>query len=173
MANLGYSIDIRVPVRTAYDQWTQFEQFPRFMRHVKHVQQVDDRRQSWRVDLGGQVREFETEIVEQIPDKRIAWRTTAGLAHQGVITFHRLAEDKCRLMLQIEYQPKGLIERIGTLFGVPNLDMRRALRSFGAFVEQAVVTTGGWRGHIRNRDEERTASTAPVAAVIAAVPPPQ
>jgi uncharacterized membrane protein len=164
MANIERSVDVLVPVRTAYDQWTQFEQFPRFMRHVKSVRQVDDRRLLWRVELGGQVREFEAEIVEQIPDKRIAWRTTAGLVHQGVITFHRLASDRCRLMLQIDYEPEGLIERIGTLLGVPYFDVLRDLRRFVAFVEQAAVATGGWRGKILNRDEEPRPIPVPVAA---------
>jgi len=169
MANIERSIDVLVPVRTAYDHWTQFEQFPRFMRHVKNVRQVDDRRLLWRVELGGQSREFEAEIVEQIPDKRIAWRSTAGLVHQGVITFHRLAYDRCRMMLQIDYEPERLIERLGTLLGIPYFDVLRDLRRFVAFVEQAGVASGGWRGSILNRDEELGAIPVPVAAV----PPPR
>ena len=167
MANIERSIDLLVPVRTAYDHWTQFEQFPRFMRHVKNVRQVDDRRLLWRVELGGRAREFEAEIVEQIPDKRIAWRTTAGLVHSGVVTFHRLADDRCRLMLQIDYQPEGVMERLGTMLGIPYLDVSRDLKRFVTFVEQAAAAPGGWRGRILNRDEQ--ASVVPVAVV----PPPR
>jgi uncharacterized membrane protein len=92
MSTIEKSIDVNVPVSTAYNQWTQFEQFSQFMEGVEAVTQIDDKHSQWRVNVGGKVREFETEITEQIPDKRIAWRTRGGTYNSGVITFHYLNE---------------------------------------------------------------------------------
>jgi len=149
------SVDVRVPVTTAYNQWTQFEEFPRFMRHVESVQQIDDRRLHWRVRLGGKVREFNAEIVEQIPDRRIAWRSIDGARHRGVVTFHRLDTAKCRVMLQMEYDPEGLLERVGTLAGVPELEIEKDMSRFAEFVEKRQTETGAWRGTIPVEDRAR------------------
>ena len=92
MSTIEKSIDVNVPASTAYNQWTQFEEFPRFMEGVEQVTQIDNKHTHWRVNVGGKVREFETEITEQIPDKRIAWRTRGGTYNSGVITFHYLNE---------------------------------------------------------------------------------
>lgn len=150
---LESGIDINVPVMTAYNQWTQFEAFPRFMRHVESVRQLDDSHLHWRVNLGGKVREFDAEIVEQIPDKRIAWRSIAGARHKGVVTFHRIADRKCRVMLQLEFQPESLLERLGTLVGVPGVDIEKDMARFVEFVEKREVPTGAWRGLILNQDD--------------------
>lgn len=141
-------VDVNVPVETAYNQWTQFEEFPRFMRHVESVRQLDDTHLHWRVNLGGKVREFDAEIVEQIPDKRIAWRSIAGARHNGVVTFHRLDAKKCRVLLKLEYQPDGLLERVGTFVGVPVVDIEKDMARFVEFVEKRKVATGAWRGQI-------------------------
>ena len=92
MATIERSIEVAVPVRTAYNQWTQFEEFPRFMEGVKSVRQVDDRRLVWRAEVGGREKEWEAEITEQHPDERIAWRSLTGASNAGVITFHRLSD---------------------------------------------------------------------------------
>ena len=103
------SIDVEVPVRAAYNQWTQFEEFPRFMEGVEQVQQIDDRRLHWRANVGGKTLEWEAEIAEQIPDKRIAWRSLSGKKNAGVVTFHRLTDDRTRVMLQLDYEPEGFV----------------------------------------------------------------
>lgn len=147
------SVDANVPVTTAYNQWTQFEDFPRFMKHVENVRQLDDRRLHWSVNLGGRVREFDAEIVEQVPDQRIAWRTTAGARHAGVVTFHRLGDSKCRVMLEIEYDPEGFLEKVGSVVGVPVIDAEKDMKRFAEFIEQRGAATGAWRGTIPNRYE--------------------
>lgn len=149
------SVDVRVPVSTAYNQWTQFEEFPRFMRHVESVRQIDDRRLHWRVRLGGSVREFNAEIVEQIPDKRIAWRSTDGAQHRGVVTFHRLDTARCRVMLQMEFESTGLLEKVGTIAGVTELEIEKDMSRFVEFVEKRQTETGAWRGTIQNKDDAR------------------
>src|SRR5512134_1585195 len=102
MGQIEQSIDVEVPVRTAYNQWTQFEEFPKFMEGVELVRQIDDRHLRWRATVAGKTVEWDAEIVEQIPDKRIAWRSTTGSRNAGVVTFHRLADAKTRIMLQID-----------------------------------------------------------------------
>lgn len=160
MTTIEHSVDVHVPVRLAYDQWTRFEQYPKFMRHVESIRQLDDRRLHWRVNLGGQVREFEAEIVEQTPDKRIAWRSTGGVQNRGVVTFHRLGDQLCRVMLQLEFAPEGLLETVGTLVGVPRFDIQKDMQRFAAYVEANPAAVGGWRGAIRNKDDERQAQAA-------------
>jgi uncharacterized membrane protein len=153
MTRLESGVDVNVPVTKAYNQWTQFEDFPRFMKHVESVSQLDDKHLHWRVKLGGQVREFDAEIVEQIPDKRIAWRSLDGARHGGVVTFHRLDAHKCRVMLQLEYEPQGLLENAATLVGVPQLDIEKDMARFVEFIEKRGDATGAWRGKIANKDD--------------------
>src|SRR5512138_3763125 len=101
MSTTETSIDVNVPVRTAYNQWTQFEDFPRFMDGVEQVQQLSDDRLHWVAKVGGQQKEWDARITEQTPDQRVAWRSEAGDANAGVVTFHRLADDRTRVMLQL------------------------------------------------------------------------
>ena len=114
MSKIEKSIDVNVPVRTAYDQWTQFEEFPNFMEGVESVDQLDDRRLHWRAEISGKVVEWDAEIAEQIPDTRIAWRSTSGAKNAGVVSFYRLSDDQCRVALQIDYDPQGCSRRWAT-----------------------------------------------------------
>ena len=110
MANVESSIDVNVPVTTAYNQWTQFEQFPQFMSDVESVNQLDDTHLHWRVKIAGVEREFDAEITEQLPDQRIAWRSTSGVGHAGVVTFHQLEGAKTRVMFPLDMSPETLAE---------------------------------------------------------------
>jgi uncharacterized membrane protein len=101
MATTEKSIDVNVPISTAYNQWTQFEEFPQFMSDVESIEQVDDRRLHWVVKIAGVDREFDAEITEQRPDERIAWRSTSGVRHAGVVTFHKLDDNTTRIMFQL------------------------------------------------------------------------
>jgi uncharacterized membrane protein len=148
MSSIEKSIDVNVPASTAYNQWTQFEEFPRFMEGVEEVRQIDDKHTHWRVNVGGKVREFETEITEQMPDKRIAWRTRGGTYNSGVITFHRLNERSTRLMLQMEYEPEGVVEKAGDMLGVVSRRVQGDLERFKELIEMRGVESGGWRGKI-------------------------
>src|SRR5262249_39320188 len=101
MSRIEQSIDVDVPVETAYNQWTQFEEFPPFMDGVKQVEQLDERRLRWHAAIGGVDKSWEAEITEQVPDERVAWRSVEGAANAGVVTFHRLSDRKSRVMLQL------------------------------------------------------------------------
>src|SRR6478609_7385989 len=113
MSLIERSIEINVPVRAAYNQWTQFEEFPKFMEGVKHVKQLDDKHLHWKAEIGGKEEEWDAEITEQIPDKRIAWRSRDGAKNAGVVTFHRLSDSTSKVMLQMEYDPDGVLEKCG------------------------------------------------------------
>jgi uncharacterized membrane protein len=153
MSSIEQSIDVNVPVRTAYNQWTQFEEFPRFMEGVKEVRQLDDKHLHWRANIGGIEKEWDAEIAEQIPDKRIAWKNTSGPTNAGVVTFHRLNDNQTRIMLQVEYDPEGIVENVGDLVGVVSARVRGDLQRFKEFIESRGRETGAWRGEIRQPNQ--------------------
>lgn len=148
MATVEKSIDVDVPVSTAYNQWTQFETFPEFMEGVEQIRQIDDRRLHWRAEIGGKTKEWDAEITEQIPDQRIAWRSISGAPNAGVVTFHRLAENRTRIMVQMEYEPDGLVESVGDALGVASRRVSGDLDRFKAFIESRGTATGAWRGEV-------------------------
>ena len=151
MARIEKSIDVEVPVRTAYNQWTQFEEFPRFMEGVTSVTQLDDRRLRWKANIGGKDKEWTAEIAEQRPDERVAWTSTSGARNAGVVTFHRLADHKTRVMLQVEYDPEGMVENVGDAVGFVSARVNRDLERFKDFIESRQRETGAWRGEIPAR----------------------
>ena len=149
MSRVEASIDVDVPVSTAYNQWTQFEEFPRFMEGVKQVRQLDDRTLEWPAEIAGNEETWRAEIDEQTPDERIAWHSTDGATNAGVVTFHRLDEGKSRVMLQLEFDPEGPIQNLGTALGVPQRRIEGDLERFKEFIEgRGGQETGAWRGDI-------------------------
>lgn len=139
------SVVVEVPARVAYNQWTQFEEFPRFMQGVASVEQVDDKRLHWKAEIGGRAVEWDSEIVEQIPDHRIAWRNLGEQAGGGVVTFHRLDDKTCRVMVQMDYEPQGAIEQMGDTLGVVRRRIRGDLDRFRDFIEGLGEATGEFR----------------------------
>ncbi|MDQ3811548.1 MAG: SRPBCC family protein [Chloroflexota bacterium] len=148
MASIEKSIEVNVPVRTAYDQWTQFEEFPRFMEGVESVQQLDDKRLHWVASIAGKREEWDAEITEQTPDERIAWTNTTGARNAGVVTFHRLDDTKTRVMLQLDYEPEGIVETVGDKLGFVTRRVEGDLERFKKFIEERGQETGAWRGEI-------------------------
>jgi uncharacterized membrane protein len=147
-SSIEESIEVNVPVRTAYNQWTQFEDFPKFMENVLEVKQLDDRHLHWRAKVAGEEKEWDAEITEQIPDKRIAWRSVSGPRHGGVVTFHKISDNETRIMLQMEYEPEGPLEKLGDAMGAVRMEARRSLERFKEMLEQRGAETGAWRGKI-------------------------
>jgi uncharacterized membrane protein len=148
MGSVIKTVDVNVPVRTAYNQWTQFESFPHFMEGVEYVKQLDDQRLHWRANVGGQVKEWDARITEQIPDERIAWCSTSGAENAGVVTFHRLADNLTRITLQIDYDPEGFVENVGDALGFVSRRMEGDLERFKQCIEDRGHETGAWRGTI-------------------------
>jgi uncharacterized membrane protein len=150
MSTIERSIEVDVPVRTAYDQWTQFEDFPHFMDNVEKIEQLDDTHVRWHVSVAGADRTFETAITEQRPDERIAWTTLpdAESKHAGVVTFHRVDEGRTRVMLQMDLEPTGAAEKLGDAFGFTDRSVQSDLDNFKRFIEERGVETGAWRGEV-------------------------
>ncbi|HEX6968689.1 MAG TPA: SRPBCC family protein [Micromonosporaceae bacterium] len=141
-------VDVAVPIRTAYNQWTQFEDFPQFMAGVTEVRQLSDTMTRWRTEIGGVTREFDARITEQIPDERVAWRAIDGVRQAGVVTFHRLDENHTRVTAQLEFEPHGVAEQAADRLGVVNQRVKADLRRFKSFIEGRGVETGAWRGEV-------------------------
>src|ERR1700736_988056 len=139
LASITRDIDVAVPVRTAYNQWTQFEAFPQFMEGVKEVRQLDDRRLQWRAEIGGEEETWEAEIVEQIPDRKIAWRSVSGTPNAGTVLFEPLDEGHTRIMLTMDYQPRGLTENVGSALGFDDRRVKGDLERFKDVVESRGV----------------------------------
>ena len=148
MATIEESIEVKVPVRTAYDQWTQFEEFPRFMAGVKSVQQLDDTHLRWVADIGGVKREWNAVITEQHPDERVAWKSTDGADNAGAVTFHRLDDDRTKVMLQLDFDPDGFVEQVGDKLGIVKSQTQADLDRFKEFIEKRGVESGAWRGDV-------------------------
>ena len=152
MTQITESIDVAVPVTTAYNQWTQFEEFPRFMEGVEEVRQLDDKRLHWRAKIGGKEEEWDAEITEQLPDERVAWRSRTGSPNAGVVTFHHVSDTTTRVMLQLEYDPEGVVENVGDALGVVSRRVEGDLKRFKEFIESRGAETGAWRGEVRRDD---------------------
>jgi uncharacterized membrane protein len=148
MSTIEQSTDVNVPVRTAYNQWTQFEEFPRFMEGVEQVRQLDDVRLEWVAEIGGRRREWEAKITEQKPDERVAWASVGGAFHAGVVTFHRIDDNTTRVMLQMEFDPEGFVEKAGDALGIVKSRTKGDLKRFKEFIESRGIETGEWRGEV-------------------------
>lgn len=149
MSAVTESVDVAVPVRTAYDQWTQFEDFPRFMEGVEEVRQISDTMTHWKVGISGVEREFDARITEQLPDERVAWTSTNGSNQAGVVTFHRLDDGHTRVTLQLDFEPQGMTEKAGDKLGMVDRRIKGDLERFKNFIEaRGGVETGAWRGKV-------------------------
>jgi uncharacterized membrane protein len=148
MSTVVESVDVAVPVRTAYNQWTQFEQFPQFMDGVTEIRQMDPTHLHWVVNVAGVRREFDAEITEQHPDERVAWTTTEGPRHAGVVTFHRLDDTHTRVTAQMDIDPETFIEKVGDRTGIVDRRVKGDMQRFREYIEARGQETGAWRGDV-------------------------
>jgi uncharacterized membrane protein len=159
------SVDVAVPVETAYNQWCQFEDWPEFMHRVTRVSQEDDCTVSFATKIWGKTKEFVAEIETQRPDERIKWKVSQGITHTGVVTFHELAPRLTRIELNVDVDPGSLLEKAARGMRHIKRAMRADLHRFKAFIEMQEMETGAWRGviedgevvdeHDESYDEER------------------
>jgi Polyketide cyclase / dehydrase and lipid transport/Protein of unknown function (DUF2934) len=154
MGTTTHSIDVKAPLKSVYDQWTQFEEFPRFMRDVVEVRQHGPDALSWKVLMGGKEKQWEARIIEQIPDTSIVWESVDGTSNRGSVTFEPLGTDATRLTVVMEYEPEGFLEKAGDILGVPSGHVEESLKSFRELIESKSTATGGWRGRIESTDLE-------------------
>jgi uncharacterized membrane protein len=149
MSTIEQSIEVAVPVTTAYNQWTQFESFPEFMEGVERIDQVSDTMTHWVTSIGGVTREFDAKITEQHPDERVAWRSVGEPSQAGVVTFHRLTPDTTKVMVQMDFEPDGVVETAGDKLGLVKHRVKADLQRFKAFIESRGSEQGAWRGEVR------------------------
>jgi hypothetical protein len=142
------SIQVDVPVSTAYNQWTQFEDFPHFMGGVKEVRQLDDRRLHWVAEIAGVRREWEASILEQVPDQKIAWAATAGATNAGAVRFEPSGPGSTIVYLALEYEPEGVVEQVGDKLGIVERQVTSDLERFKKLIEDQGYASGAWRGSV-------------------------
>ena len=162
MSKIEKSLDVDVPVRVAYDQWTQFESFPQFMDGVESVRQEGDTKLHWVAEIAGRRVEWDAEITQQTPDQRIAWTSTSGDRNAGAVDFHRIDDAKTRLTLTIDVEPSGVTEKVGDALGIPAGRIEGDLKRFKQFIEARGAATGSWRGEVVQDDT--TGDRAPAAS---------
>jgi uncharacterized membrane protein len=153
VASIEQSIEVQAPLRAVYDQWTQFEEFPEFMEGVAEVRQLDDTHLHWVAEIGGSRREWDAEITEQKPDERVAWKNTDGKDNAGVVTFHRLSDQATKVMVQLDFVPEGVKEKLGNALGVPERRVKDDLERFKELIESRGQASGSWRGEVDRPDQ--------------------
>ncbi|MBX6388116.1 MAG: SRPBCC family protein [Frankia sp.] len=156
VTHIAETIDVAVPVSTAYDQWTQFQDFPSFMKGVEGVDLKSETEQTWRVKVFKSRRNWKGKTLEQIPDRRIVWTTEGEKGTtKGAVTFHPLADDLTRVTLTMEYYPSGFMEKTGNIWRAGGRRARLDLKHFRRFVTLKGEATGSWRGEIRDGEVVR------------------
>jgi uncharacterized membrane protein len=155
MAHVEQSIEVNVPVSTAYNQWTQFESFPQFMEGVKQVGQQDDTHLVWTAEIGGEERTWTAEITRQEPDRLIAWRSVEGKQNDGQVSFEPISADSSRVSAEFDLDTEGFKESLGDALGFIDRRVKADLERFKDFVEERGAATGAWRGEV---DQGRTTS---------------
>ena len=148
MDTVEKSITVNVPVSTAYNQWTQFEEFPQFMEGIEEVRQQDDTTLMWKANIAGKNVEWNADIIEQTPDQRISWRSTTGAHNAGTVNFQPEGGDSTRVTLQLEYEPEGFFENVGSALGLVDSRVKGDLERFKEFIEKRGTESGGWRGEV-------------------------
>lgn len=150
MSTVQKSVDVDVPVSTAYDQWTQFESFPQFMDGVESITQLTPTSTHWIVKVGGVKREFDTEITDQVPDQVIAWASTGGDTggHSGRVTFEPLGASSTRVNIELGWEPQGLVEKAGAAFNIDQRQVDKSAEEFKSFIESRGTETGAWRSSV-------------------------
>ncbi|MCW2756195.1 MAG: cyclase [Marmoricola sp.] len=151
MSTIEKTIDVDVPVRTAYDRWTQFESFPQFMEGVEHVRQLDNTHLHWKANIAGITREWDAEIVDQTPDERVTWRSTDGTTNHGTVSFMPQAPGT-RVTLRLDFEPEGIVEKSADVLGVVERRAEGDLKRFKSYVEEQGKASDAWRGNVEPGD---------------------
>ncbi|WP_279328890.1 SRPBCC family protein [Streptomyces sp. OS603R] len=143
-------IDVGVPLRTAYDQWTQYQDFSTFAKGVKSANKSDDTTSDWQAKIWWSNRSWKATTNEQVPDDRIAWSTEGAKGTmKGVVSFHRIADNLTRVLMVIEYYPSGLFEKTGNIWRAQGRRARLDLKNFARFITIKGEAEDSWRGEIR------------------------
>jgi uncharacterized membrane protein len=148
MAEVKESIEVNVPVQTAYNQWTQFEEFPQFMENVESVTQLDETHLRWVAEIGGKREEWKAEITHQEPDSHVAWRATEGKENAGSVRFEPIGVDRTKIDVTMTWEPEGLVEASAGKLGIADRNVKNDLERFKDLIESRGVESGAWRGEV-------------------------
>ncbi|KAF2775637.1 SRPBCC family protein [Streptomyces sp. OM5714] len=146
------TVDIGVPLRTVYDQWTQLQDFSGFTKGVQSVSPHDEVTSDWTAKIAFSTRSWKATVQEQIPDQRIVWTSEGAKGStNGVVSFHELAPRLTRVVVVVEYYPAGFFEKTGNLWRAQGRRLRLDLKHFARHVTLAdEEEVEGWRGEIRD-----------------------
>ena len=136
MSHVIEVIEVDVPAAVAYSRWAQFTAFPQFMEAVESVEQVDDTHLHWVAKIIGSTREWDAEITEQVPGQRISWRAQDGPHNAGTVTFDRVGPETTKVKVQMDFEPEGVVEKVGDKLGLVAAQVRRDLANFRDFVDE-------------------------------------
>src|SRR3954451_21279884 len=164
MTKVEKSVEVAVPVSTAYNQWTQFEEFPRCMDGVQQGEQLDDRTLRWVAEIVGIRRQWTATILEQVPDQKVAGAATEGATNAGAVRFDPAGEGRTRVTLELEYEPEGVVEKVGDAVGFVERQAVNDLEHFKEFIEGRGVETAGWRGQVAGEPAVGTPDVEDAAA---------
>ncbi len=148
MPTIEQSIEVNVPVSTAYNQWTQFEEFPQFMEGIDEIKQLDETTLHWKASFGGKQHEWKASITEQDPDQRVAWKSEDGKTNAGVVTFHHIDDSVTRIMVQMDWEPEGLVEKVGGALGFDDRTIKGDLERFKELIESRGQESGAYRDEV-------------------------
>jgi ribosome-associated toxin RatA of RatAB toxin-antitoxin module/hemerythrin superfamily protein len=164
MTKVEKSVEVAVPVSTAYNQWTQFEEFPQFMSGVQQVEQLDERTLRWVAEIAGVRRQWVATVLEQVPDQKVAWAATEGATNAGAVTFQSLGPDRTQVTLTLDYEPEGLVEKAGDALNIVDRQASGDLERFKSFIESRGTETGAWRGEVTDEPDVGTPDVEDAAA---------
>ncbi|TJZ58675.1 SRPBCC family protein [Streptomyces piniterrae] len=157
VTNIIEVIDVGVPLRTAYDHWTQFEKFSSFTKGVRNVSATDESTSDWKAKVGPSTRSWTATVQEQVPDERIVWTSEGAKGTtRGAVSFHELTPGLTRIVLVVEYYPSGFFEKTGNLWRAQGRRLRLDLKHFQRYVTLTDEEPEGWRGEIRDGEVVRT-----------------
>src|SRR4051795_12840895 len=164
MTKVEKSVEVAVPVSTAYNQWTQFEEFPQFMSGVQQVEQLDDQTLRWVAEIAGVRRQWIATVLEQVPDQKVAWAATEGATNAGAVTFVALPAGGTRVTLTLDYEPEGVVEKVGDALNIVERQATGDLERFKSFIESRGSETGSWRGEVSDQPDVGTPDVEDAAA---------
>lgn len=140
MSTIKDSLVVNVPASVAYQQWAQFDEFPKFMEGIEEVKRLDENRYHLRAKVAGKREEWDAEITDQIPDRRISWRSINGIKNDGTVEFEPMSDTSTRVSLEMDYEPHGILEKIGDAIGADKRRLHRDLKHFKDFIEHQNVS---------------------------------
>lgn len=164
MATVQESITVDVPVRQAYNQWTQFEDFPNFMSGVDAVRQLDDTTVHFETSIAGVKREYDAQITVQEPDQRVTWESLNEPRNAGTVWFESVGENETKVNVELTWEPESAVEKLGAATGLDSRQVASDLKRFKKFIEKRDTETGAWRESVSGGEVEGDAGSAAVGA---------